>query len=116
VLLLVLLLLLPQVGYNNKDGYWIARNSWGQGFADAGYFKVRIMSYAAAATVWRVKDIYTSRQHFLGDLNDNTSATCCCYCCCCCCFSVQIKYGVCGMASPREMWGISWVSGMACGG
>lgn len=30
-----------QVGYNNKDGYWVARNSWGQGFADGGYFKVR---------------------------------------------------------------------------
>jgi hypothetical protein len=47
------------VGYNNQEGYLIARNSWGQGFADAGYFK--------------------------------------------------IKYGVCGMASPREMWGISWI-------
>ena len=39
-LLLLLLLLLLQVGYNNKDSYWVARNSWGQGFADGGYFKV----------------------------------------------------------------------------
>lgn len=34
------LLLLLQVGYNNAENYWVARNSWGQGFADAGYFKV----------------------------------------------------------------------------
>jgi hypothetical protein len=47
------------VGYNNMDSYWVARNSWGQGFADGGYFK--------------------------------------------------IKYGVCGLGSPQEMWGITWV-------
>jgi len=47
------------VGYNNREGYWVARNSWGQGFADGGYFK--------------------------------------------------IKYGVCGLGSPKEMYGVTWI-------
>lgn len=31
------------VGYNMEDerGYWIAKNSWGTGFAAGGFFKVR---------------------------------------------------------------------------
>lgn len=28
------------VGYNDAGGYWIARNSWGTGFQDQGYFKI----------------------------------------------------------------------------
>ena len=32
---------LVQVGYNNKEQHWIVRNSWGPGFGDNGYFKVR---------------------------------------------------------------------------
>lgn len=28
------------VGYNNEQQYWIAKNSWGDGWADNGFFKV----------------------------------------------------------------------------
>ena len=28
------------IGYNNEQEYWLAKNSWGTGFADGGYFKV----------------------------------------------------------------------------
>ena len=29
------------VGYDNTGEYWIARNSWGTGWGDQGFFKVR---------------------------------------------------------------------------
>ena len=28
------------IGYNNEQEYWLAKNSWGSGFADGGYFKI----------------------------------------------------------------------------
>ena len=28
------------IGYNNEQEYWLAKNSWGSGFADDGYFKI----------------------------------------------------------------------------
>ena len=28
------------VGFNNDEGYWVAKNSWGPKWADGGYFKV----------------------------------------------------------------------------
>jgi C1A family cysteine protease len=28
------------VGYNTNSRYWIAKNSWGRGWADGGFFKV----------------------------------------------------------------------------
>ena len=28
------------IGYDNEQEYWLAKNSWGTGFADGGYFKV----------------------------------------------------------------------------
>jgi hypothetical protein len=31
----------PQVGWDDVGGFWLARNSWGKGFADGGYFRVR---------------------------------------------------------------------------
>jgi len=33
--------LLLQVGWNDAQKYWLVRNSFGAGFADAGYFRVR---------------------------------------------------------------------------
>jgi C1A family cysteine protease len=30
------------VGYNNEQGYWIAKNSWGPNWADNGFFKVSV--------------------------------------------------------------------------
>jgi C1A family cysteine protease len=29
------------VGYNNKEKSWLAMNSWGAGFGEAGFMKVR---------------------------------------------------------------------------
>ena len=28
------------VGYNDTGSYWIAKNSWGSGWGDAGFFKI----------------------------------------------------------------------------
>lgn len=28
------------VGYNDTEGYWIAKNSWGQGFGENGFFRI----------------------------------------------------------------------------
>jgi len=35
------MLLLLQVGWNDPQKYWLVRNSFGAGFADGGYFRVR---------------------------------------------------------------------------
>jgi hypothetical protein len=32
------------VGYDNEKEYWLAQNSWGTGFADGGFFRVRLAS------------------------------------------------------------------------
>ncbi|MFH1563062.1 MAG: C1 family peptidase [Nitrospirota bacterium] len=29
------------VGYNNTEGYWICKNSWGTGWGEAGWFKIK---------------------------------------------------------------------------
>jgi hypothetical protein len=33
------------VGYNNQQQYWLAKNSWGTGWADSGLFKVTVHRY-----------------------------------------------------------------------
>ena len=32
-----------QVGWNDEKKYWLVRNSFGSGFADGGYFRVRLL-------------------------------------------------------------------------
>ena len=39
------------IGYNNEQDYWLAKNSWGGGFANGGYFKV---AFGAARVCDRV--------------------------------------------------------------
>ena len=40
------------VGYDNDKGYWIAKNSWGQQWADGGLFRVSWVGWAALESTW----------------------------------------------------------------
>jgi C1A family cysteine protease len=37
------------VGYNNDKGYWVVKNSWGDKWADGGFFKVSCLGRSLQA-------------------------------------------------------------------
>jgi hypothetical protein len=43
------------IGYNNKEEWWLAKNSWGPGFADGGFFKVGFDAAAVCGDSWGLK-------------------------------------------------------------
>jgi len=42
------------VGYNDADGCWIMKNSWGPTFQEAGYFRIAYGQCGIDATMWAV--------------------------------------------------------------
>jgi hypothetical protein len=48
------------VGYDNDQGYWLAKNSWGTGFADRGLFKVEFGAAGVCSDSYGLK--FTSQQ------------------------------------------------------
>lgn len=80
----------PQVGYNNTGGFWIAKNSWGPDWGDGGFF--RVCARASVCTQAAV-----ARVHMLT----------CCRCC-----STQVAYGECNVlgSTGGEAYGVVWTS------
>ena len=51
------------VGYDLEQQFWIAKNSWGQGFADGGFFKMKM----GVASVANTQNTYGLEWFFNGD-------------------------------------------------
>lgn len=47
------------VGYNDAQGCWIMKNSWGSGFGEAGYFRIAYGQCGIDAAMWAVDGILT---------------------------------------------------------
>jgi C1A family cysteine protease len=45
------------VGYNDAEGYWICKNSWGAGFGEGGYFRIAYGQVGIDSTMWAVEGI-----------------------------------------------------------
>jgi C1A family cysteine protease len=45
------------VGYNDVEGYWICKNSWGTGWGESGFFKIAYGECGLDATMWAVDGI-----------------------------------------------------------
>ena len=59
------------IGYNDAEGYWIGRNSWGSGWGDGGYFKIaygecNIESYQTVGVSGVTVNAWLPNQQVLG--------------------------------------------------
>lgn len=45
------------IGYNDADGYWICKNSWGVGWGDSGFFCIAYGECGIDAKMWAVDGI-----------------------------------------------------------
>ena len=43
------------IGYNNKEEWWLAKNSWGPAFADGGFFKIGFNAASICGDSWGLK-------------------------------------------------------------
>jgi hypothetical protein len=94
-----LALLLPlQVGWNDANKYWLVRNSFGTGFADAGYFRVRwLVLQSLCATRGRRMHIAHMEQQLCWESSLVSEST-----------GMQVGYGESGLAPEAMMFSFRW--------
>jgi C1A family cysteine protease len=51
------------VGYNDAQGYWIMKNSWGSGFGEAGFFRIAYGQCGIDSDMWAVDSIEDTAWH-----------------------------------------------------
>jgi C1A family cysteine protease len=45
------------VGYNDAEQYWICKNSWGTGFGESGFFRIRYGEVGIDAVMWAIEGV-----------------------------------------------------------
>ncbi|MDJ0837091.1 MAG: C1 family peptidase [Acidobacteriota bacterium] len=51
------------IGYNDTEGYWICKNSWGTRWGEGGYFKIAYGQCGIDAAMWAVDNVNLWHKH-----------------------------------------------------